>query len=276
MARWKLTINVKTDSPAAKLPGISQGYGYGDEGVLSDERGDEVWRGPMRVWPNPFDPDTHEPWYVSYGCVAPGSYPFAYYVSKKNGPSLMLNKAKAVPTRYPNPTHNGRLFAKAVAVHAGGQGKNRDWPGSRACITVCPTHKDAFFSFFRAGDTGSITIVDLLAVPKATPQATAPDRQVATRAFAKPVYASKTIWVNLVACAAGALLNYSDIMPLQPGILMLIVAALNIGLRLVTKRPLIPDREFESWVIDLMLDSYDIDIDGMLKARKRRRRRAAK
>jgi hypothetical protein len=269
MAKWRLNVLVKTTSPTAKLKGLSQGYGYGDEGILADESGAEVWRGPVRAWPNPFEPGVGTPWQQVYACVAPGSWPFHYYVSTKNGPSLMLNGGNKITTRYPNPAQNHALFAKAVAVHAGGKGKNPNWPGSRACITVDPAYATAFFQFFHQGDIGTIEIVDVVE-PAAAPQHTN-DRLMASQVFAKPPLSSKTIWANAVAVASGMAARYLGV-EVDSTLMVLLLAAVNILLRFVTKRPIVPDKELESWVVDLMLNSHDIDIDGMLKARKRGRR----
>jgi hypothetical protein len=49
----------------------------------------------------------------------------------------------------------------------------------------------------------------------------------------KPLYLSRTFWFNLVT---GALL-WSDLIPLPPRWSAVIVAALNIALRIVTNRP---------------------------------------
>ena len=49
----------------------------------------------------------------------------------------------------------------------------------------------------------------------------------------KSILKSKTFWWNIVSAAA----EYSQLLPLPPGVSVLVANAVNIGLRLITKEP---------------------------------------
>lgn len=49
----------------------------------------------------------------------------------------------------------------------------------------------------------------------------------------KPIYKSKTFWWNILSAAA----EYSQVLPLPPGVAILIANGVNIALRLITKEP---------------------------------------
>lgn len=49
----------------------------------------------------------------------------------------------------------------------------------------------------------------------------------------KSIFKSKTFWWNVLSAAA----EYSQILPLPPGVAVLIANGINIALRLITKEP---------------------------------------
>ena len=99
-----------------------------------------------------------KPWDQVFGWVACGSYPYAVIDSPKHGKCISINNGGQVPTRNPDYTNGGAMYATAVEVHCG---FSAHWQGSRACITVHPDHWAEFISQFELGDTGTITIQEV-------------------------------------------------------------------------------------------------------------------
>jgi len=98
------------------------------------------------------------PWQSRYGRIAPGIYSYQAVDHKRYGLSLLVAGGGRVPSRTPNPRHDGEQYLDQIFVHCGW----RDyWRGSAGCPVIHPTFWRGFQFFFRRGDRGSISIVDV-------------------------------------------------------------------------------------------------------------------
>ena len=55
--------------------------------------------------------------------------------------------------------------------------------------------------------------------------------------MSKSIFASKTLWANILMAALAFLNSHAQTLPLSPDVLALIMAGANIGLRLLTTQP---------------------------------------
>ena len=138
--------------------------GYGDTvTVTSTEKAEKsvLYSGAASTCPNPYRLDGTKiiPWQQIYAMVAPGEYEFECVLHIKFGKSLLINSGNEVPTINRNPNHNGKKIATEIFVHKGALGsKNKNWRGSRACITIPPDDCAAFFAKFVEGEGGKIIL----------------------------------------------------------------------------------------------------------------------
>lgn len=95
-----------------------------------------------------------------HGWLAPCSTEFKVIQhDRKYGKCILLNDAKALPSRVSNKNHSGNYILTEVFIHKGWDASNR---GSRGCPTIPQVHWLSFLENFKLGDTGIFTLIDVV------------------------------------------------------------------------------------------------------------------
>lgn len=131
--------------------------GYPDRIAVIADHGGIAYHGFCGASPNPYRPRTDQPWQEVYGWVAPGEYEYECIEHERRGKALAVNGRGRVPTRNPNPNHDGEMWAAGILVH---RGSTDFWRGSAGCITIPPDAWETFISTFEVGERGELKILD--------------------------------------------------------------------------------------------------------------------
>ena len=122
--------------------------GYGDTVKVYDGT-DVVYEGTGSACPNPYRPSDSVSWEKAYAMVSLGIYSGQVTKHDKFGKCILLENGEELPTINENSNQGGRRVASEVFIHVGGQGSSDPrWRGSKACLTIPPMERDAFFKLF--------------------------------------------------------------------------------------------------------------------------------
>lgn len=132
--------------------------GYGDTVKVYDAM-DVIYEGTGSTCPNPFRPSDMTPWNNTYAMVSLGTFSGRVTNHNKYGKCILIENGGELPTVNENSNQGGRRVASEVFVHVGGQGsKDPAWRGSKACLTIPPRERDAFFKLFNADEEVVVVI----------------------------------------------------------------------------------------------------------------------
>jgi len=101
-------------------------------------------------------------WQRSYGQAAPGNYPLEIVNHYKYGMCILINGARDVPSRVPNPRQKMQPILTELFVH---RGSSKRWRGSAGCPVVHPLFWKCFQHFLTERAVGQITILDVPTSP---------------------------------------------------------------------------------------------------------------
>lgn len=137
--------------------------GYPDKVAIFDDADTVIFHAPTSCCPNHRGPrkagytGADTPWDKLYGWLACGEYEYLCCEHNKYGKCLILNLGNRVPSRVPNPQHDGEMYLEGVFVHAG---YDKELRGSMGCLTLPKELFGAFMSCFELGDTGKLAVID--------------------------------------------------------------------------------------------------------------------
>lgn len=131
--------------------------GYPDKIVVANDV--LLYHDSCGACPNPRQPWVKggKPWYDAYGWVQLGTYAWSCIQHSRRGKILLVNSGGRVPSRNPNPNHDGAHWLTEILVH---KGWTATWRGSAGCITIPPSDWALFIRNFDIGETGEFKIVD--------------------------------------------------------------------------------------------------------------------
>lgn len=132
--------------------------GYNDNLLLLNEH-HIVYACPASGGPNHRQPmkSGAGPWQEKYGRIASGVYEYECVEHYNYGLCLLLNSGEAVPSRVPNPNHNGAMILTEEFLHSG---ETVEWRGSAGCPVVHPWFWKGCQYFFRKGMRGEFAVLD--------------------------------------------------------------------------------------------------------------------
>jgi hypothetical protein len=138
--------------------------GYGDVYQLCVD--DVVIQsGKISTSPVPFQPSTKLAWWKVYGFIADGRYNWKcidHNWGNRFGKCLQIQDGKSVASVN---TLHGRNTLSGLFVHSGGRASvNKNWRGSKGCLTVSPNHWQTFINRFDIGETGYLVITSKINV----------------------------------------------------------------------------------------------------------------
>ena len=147
-------------------------YGYGDHVMVFDERGSNIYGAHCSSCPDPFRISDHASWqdvFAMLDCQEITWECMANDPAQKMGKCLCFNGGGKCSTVNRNSNHNGEEWAASVYFHVGGiHSQNPEWRASEACLTIHPKDAPNFFDLFQVGETGTLTLENLINNQEAT------------------------------------------------------------------------------------------------------------
>ena len=147
--------------------------GYPDKVAVFDEGNAVIYHNACSACPNYREPikagehvENARPWEQVYGWLACGRYRWECVKHEKYGKCLLLNSGSDLPSRTPNPRHDGRYVLSQIFFHSG---QSPVWRGSAGCITLPPDAWPSFIELFSDGETGDVAVVDAVVAQKEAP-----------------------------------------------------------------------------------------------------------
>ena len=139
--------------------------GYNDRvSVVSDDAATTtLFHDSCSCCPNPYKVENDEKmyWRDYYGWVAPGTYSGQCVENDRFGKCILINGGGEIPSRIPNPNHNGALIITEVFIHHGyPYTADPLWRGSAGCFTMFPEVFDKFIAIFSIGEIVKIQVID--------------------------------------------------------------------------------------------------------------------
>jgi len=154
------TIQLTRSSTPDKL-------GFYDNEEIYDDNNNALYLGPCSTNPNPYHVDAATgvkvPWNKFYGWLAPGKYTATCMVNEKFGKCFAINNGLRVPSKTPNPQHNGEMYLVGVFIHHAFETPPKGfpgWRGSAGCVTIPEEEVGQFFSYFKVGEVVNVELTE--------------------------------------------------------------------------------------------------------------------